>query len=566
MSAVIELSAEIPSLALRSPDLVMKLDRLGSFFPTRLSFMRTIIRWLRQENITVTRPVWDIDENGFGRAVYSLTLCGYTYSLIAYTNHVDPSMRSDRVIAQVWDSTYALFDGTPTTQDLDRLEKNAPKQEAGRYSPNELVLSRANKSVRIFQHVVDRLAEGNQPDEKLIADIGYLMRTTAVYGNGKFGIADRAKLSYREGLSGPFQAELLLVWLVRGFTHDLVEHVAHEKNPDKAVKLSRSVKRNLGIGNSTGLGMAPFLVSHPTLLNNWILARETALARVRAIEMPDEAQRCEMKNLIERVAAHLTQWQVPDERQSERLELLRKEWSQVQKLVTEDWLHDSFPWHRLVNTSEQWSLECQELIISMLIEPYGDLVNELTDNMASLEKPTLDPKMDLKTLKQTCQTHLKWAHDFDFSDRKAKWQFWYVSEEKLEPRIGNRFEEDGEELEMPHDIALRVQQLETDIGSADQEQSVAEFLLQFPHHRYIIKRIQLAARYPYAEIRDNLIGENCLPIDMLRCKLSFFGASKFDPKSDRWTRINMYQGAPLFDELDEPGADDWWLPLLETQS
>ena len=119
---------------------------------------------------------------------------------------------------------------------------------------------------------------------------------------------------------------------------------------------------------------------------------------------------------------------------------------------------------------------------------------------------------------------------------------------------------------MPHDIALRVQQLEVDIASVDQEQSVAEFLLQFPHHRYIIKRIQLAAKYPYSEIRDNLIGENCLPIDMLRCKLSFFGANKFDPKSDRWTRINMYQGAPLFDELDEPGADDWWLPLLEKQS
>ena len=50
-----------------------------------------------------------------------------------------------------------------------------------------------------------------------------------------------------------------------------------------------------------------------------------------------------------------------------------------------------------------------------------------------------------------------------------------------------------------------------------------------------------------------------LPIDMLRCKLAFFGASKFDPKSDRWTRITLCQGAPLFDELDN--ADDWWLPV-----
>jgi hypothetical protein len=72
----------------------------------------------------------------------------------------------------------------------------------------------------------------------------------------------------------------------------------------------------------------------------------------------------------------------------------------------------------------------------------------------------------------------------------------------------------------------------------------------------------LIGRYPYGEIQDNLIGEQCLPIDMLRCKLSFFGASKFDPKSDRWTRITLCQGAPLIDELGE-GADDWWLPVFD---
>ena len=77
------------------------------------------------------------------------------------------------------------------------------------------------------------------------------------------------------------------------------------------------------------------------------------------------------------------------------------------------------------------------------------------------------------------------------------------------------------------------------------------------------RRVQTISECPYAEIRDNLIGEDCLPIDMLRCKLSFFGASKFDPKSDRWTRITLYQGAPLFDEISTESADDWWLPVLE---
>ena len=54
---------------------------------------------------------------------------------------------------------------------------------------------------------------------------------------------------------------------------------------------------------------------------------------------------------------------------------------------------------------------------------------------------------------------------------------------------------------------------------------------------------------PFAEIRDNLISADLLPIDLLRCKLSFFGANRFDPRSDRWVRICMYQDAPFPHEI-----------------
>ena len=97
---------------------------------------------------------------------------------------------------------------------------------------------------------------------------------------------------------------------------------------------------------------------------------------------------------------------------------------------------------------------------------------------------------------------------------------------------------------------------------------MAQFLLVSPQHRYIIRRIQTASWAPYGEIQDNLIAATCLPIDMLRCKLSFFGAAKFDPKSDKWTRVTLYSGAPLADELygDAAGqTDDWWLPALEAE-
>ncbi|MCH2267429.1 MAG: hypothetical protein MK515_13360, partial [SAR324 cluster bacterium] len=170
---------------LRPPEQVMRLDRMGSFFATRLSFMPSLLRHMAGQDWRIERIRWDIDDDGFGRAVICAKSPEWTYSLVAFSNYLDPKRRSDRVIAEAWDATFVLFDGEPSDDDLDRLAQNAPLQEAGRYLPSELVLSRANKSVRFFSHVVDRLASGKQPDLDLLGSVGYLMRTTAVYGNGK---------------------------------------------------------------------------------------------------------------------------------------------------------------------------------------------------------------------------------------------------------------------------------------------------------------------------------------------------------------------------------------------
>jgi len=92
--------------------------------------------------------------------------------------------------------------------------------------------------------------------------------------------------------------------------------------------------------------------------------------------------------------------------------------------------------------------------------------------------------------------------------------------------------------------------------------TVGEFMMAFPEWRQTIQRIQSLAGLPYAEFRDNLIDETCRPIDLLRCKLSMFGATKFDPKSDLWTRIAMFQGAPLAQDLSQDDIDDWAFPVL----
>ena len=88
------------------------------------------------------------------------------------------------------------------------------------------------------------------------------MRTTAVYGNGKFGIADRDAIVDRPELAAPFQAEMLTVWLIRAFTVDLVEHRARAMAPARGPARTRAAAA-LRRRQFHGPGMAPFLVRHP---------------------------------------------------------------------------------------------------------------------------------------------------------------------------------------------------------------------------------------------------------------------------------------------------------------
>ncbi len=546
---------DIPEQApLRPPSQVMRLSRMGSMFPTRLSFLRVLMRRLSQEGATLTRPVWEIDQGGFGHAVYSIDLGGHTYSLVAISTDLPDHLRTDRVIATAWDTAYVLFDGTPDADDISRIIANAPRQEAGRFTEKELVLSRANKSVRLFNHVVEQLRAGNQPDLTLVNSVGYLMRTTAVYGNGKFGIADRGLIEDRPGLGGPFAAEMLTVWMIRNFTHDLAEFLG-------GAPLDDAVKRHLGIGNSTGLGMAPFLVSHPVLLHNWMIARETAIARACAVERLTNQQTATLQKLSSRAARHLEQWNVPADEHQARIETIRHEWSAVSEMINGQVLSGPKPIAALMDKTAAMSVDTQELVASLVIEPFGELVDGLSECMSDPFGLRAVPFQSTHELKDAIESGFDWALEIDFDGQENTRLFWYVSEEKLEPRLGDRHAEPGAELESPLDIARRVQALWSDLDGADTD--LRAFRQNHPQHEMALNRVLCTALHPYSEIRDNLIGAGCLPIDMLRCKLSFFGATKFDPKSDRWTRIALAQGAPLPHELQTSRADDWWLPVLE---
>jgi hypothetical protein len=541
------------AVALRPPETVMRLARLGASHPTRLSFLRVLMRRAARERWRVRRARFELDDQGFGRAVYAVETPTRVYSLVAFSTPLEDERRTDRVIAQAWDSSYALYDGLPDADEVTRLEANAPLQEAGRFTQRDLVLARANKSVRLFQSVVDALARSEQPDEEQLAQVGYLMRTTAVYGNGKFGIADRDEIVGRPELSGPFQAEMLTVWLIRSFTFDLADHIASRRNPGGATRLAPHLRRMLGVGNATGLGMAPFLVRHPVLTHNWFHARETALARVRALPRAAERERQAFAGALQDMRSRVARWRSEDQRQSAAIAALREDLATLTREAPAIFELTAQPWDALYRFAEErLSLEGQEACVALLLEPHGAVIDDLAETMKADESVgyAIDGRMTCSALREIVEKRYAWARRIDFREPAANARFWYVSAEKLEPRLGERFEEDGSQLEQPLATARDALALSDALQCEPVETSVADFLLRRPEWRHTVRRVQTIAKFPYAEIYDNLIGADLRPVDLLRAKLAFFGARNFDPRSDRWLRISLFAGEPLIEEID----------------
>jgi hypothetical protein len=550
----------------RDPARVMRLGRLGSFHQSRLSFMRILTRRMAADKWRFEQTFFDIDENGVGVAVYTAHGPDRSYSLVAFAHDLPADQRSDRVIADAWDATFTLFDGIPTRADVERLSRNVPLQEAGRISQKELSLSRANRSVRLWAHVVDALAAGRQPDKDQIDAVGYLMRTTAVYGSGKFGAADREQIADRPEFYAPFQVEMLSVFLTRWFIIDLVQHMAHQRaiaQGKTAAQLSPELARSIGIGNSTGLGMAPFLLNHPVLFNNWVAARENAILAVRNVQKATTAEISTFRTVLEQAKHLIAGWTSLHPIQITKIASLQNDVDQLCTHLAQTDLGAAYPWNALFLWAEDtMSVEGQEWLASLLLEPYGPLVDKFStemsaDNTAHFRIAGL---MTISQLRAALIENYQWALDTDWDAPQNQARAWYVSEEKLEPRLGERHAEPIEKYEQPLAPGRDACALYRAIAHWPDTAEVAQFILRHPEHRHILRRVQIVTRAPYAEIRDNTICSKVMPIDMLRCKLSFFGATKFDPRSDRWVRICMFGNAPLPYELTSENSDFWIYP------
>ncbi|MBC8305161.1 MAG: hypothetical protein H8E55_56535 [Pelagibacterales bacterium] len=544
----------------------MTLDKMGSRYPSRLSFSRSMLRRLLFDNWKISKSKFDLDDNGYGTAVYEITINQNIYSLVCFSQHLDNADRSDRVIAEKWDTAYSLINGKLDDQELDRLKKNVPLQESGRNSSKELILSRANKSVRLFEYVADCLSNGLQPDINEINKVGYLLRTTAVYGSGKFGLSDFINTKEATDFNQPFRAEMLSVYIIREFSVELVEHVAKKQNSTKAIKLEDKIKQHLGIGNSTGLGMAPFIIKHPKLINKWMNQYTESLNKIINKKIVSEKLSSYIQ-LLEKALLYLKEVTTFDEYQitknTKTVEDLKIYINHIIKI--ENSTFNNLTWMDLLKfTTSNCNYDTQEIARVQLLELYPEISENLAEDMSDVEEMKINESQTLRELNSLIEKDYQWALEVDFSKKNNDYLFWYISSAKLEPRLGERYNEEGSELEQHLGVAKMVQKLHSIIQKENFKLSVAEYLVLNPEFRGIIRRIQSLEQYPFAEVQDNILSKETIPINMLRFKLSFFGANRYDPKSDRWLRVSFFSGAPFLSNLNKQNVDSWGFATMSS--
>ena len=549
----------------RNPSVVMAPEELGTARQTRHSFSRALVRHAVRNGWQVNRRKWDLDEKGKGTAIYSVNFGNEVVELVIFSHVIDEEMRNDRVIAQDWDVTAALVLGHVTDDHLLQLSENVRKQEDGRADSKTLIWSRANRSQRFFTYIVECLMAGKQPESQKMSESAYILRSTAFYGNGKFGMKDFDGLGGDHPLATPYRMQMLAAWLMRDFGSDLVNHCA-KANSDSAASLDPNWRRYLGLGNATGLGMVPYPIRHPQVLDAWVALRELPLTNaLQQSWAPDSAELQRLIQLLNRAKTYFAEKVKLETAPYPSGPILSGKLEKILNCALEFQLNSTMlnqpvtlPGKRLHEIALADSIELRQIVDSILIELDGSLDDEIEQILICTDRTYLEPDMDIEVLKNMVESVYGWVNNFNFENKKETSKFWFYSQNNQEPRRGLRKRGNSPVTEHPVGVASDVWKLKKDLAICVPGEKVGAFIASHPEHWGIIERIQSVSNLPYAEAHINPLAEDFVPLDLQRFQLAIYGMENFNPQSTDWLRVTLYQGAPIVsDLLNKESKDDW---------
>lgn len=557
-----------PAVALRPAEVLMKPERLAAIQPSRLSVSRALIARMTRERWDVQCLSFDIDEHAKGTALYRITTPGGIFDFPVFSFEFNPAGRTGRIIGRNWDMMGALVEGPMAAAEIEHTQRELPKLYAGRATERTLVWARSNRSSRAFDHVVDSLSAGRQPELSRLSQVCYLMRNTGLDGNGTFGTRSFRALESNHALRNPLAAQMLSAYMMREFATDLVTNLARHRAGSQAVSLDPAIRRFLGVGNGSALGLILFANNHPRLLDRFLHARETALAHAKGLSaLPGSPEIKRLQALLDRVIRFRLEDRtvydalVPSDTIAAELAIARNALNDYVATGHIGGLPSPVPLAALCDHLESRVLpETQETLHSLLIELVPELADSLCETLIVSEETTVAPAMRVGELRQILRDEYAWCFAMDLSTEASRRYIWYKSATAEEPRRGPR-EEVEQAFNLGLDLPRLIQQLDVVLASQPADRTMAHVLLGHPDQRGIVARVQTLRGLRYHSPHMNIMAEDFIPIQMVRLlNVGLHGIDKTRDFLNRNLRGVLYHGAPLPEDLRTGTHGDWFYP------
>ena len=557
------MTTDLLAAPLRHPDVLMDPRRLGALQPTRLSAARSVYAKMVRESWTITLQDARIDSVGAGRLLYRIEANDHVMHLVAFSYEPKLVDRSPRIIGSSWDIEGALIDGEVSDADLQQTQEAMPRLYAGRATSETLIWFRANRSIRLFDQVVESLANGEQPDTQSIREVGYLVRNTGLDGNGTFGTKDFQKYGPGHPLGIPFHAQLFTAYMMREISLDLVNLVARARNP-LAVLADKKTRETIAVGNGSALGLVLLTMNRPHIVNAWIQGYETLATHAGNLLITSE--RCQaMTAMLDQAIAQrsedTTDYGVfpTGEALAVDLRVLRRTLRRLELAnLQENTGHNLF--QVLENAPSSILPEAAETYRSLLIELVDDeKVQEQLTRLYVSERKQLDPIATVGELRAQIQRGFSWVDELPVVNESEHTRVWYKSRNSEEPRSGPRTEVPERTNDLAVDLLQGVKTLGRAISDELDTKRVGYLAVERPELEQIIAYVQSLGELPYAVPRFDVRDTNFVPAHIIRLFNAFcFGLEKTHDVHQRNLRGLIFEGAHFRVDLDQPARDWRW--------
>ncbi|WP_343504230.1 hypothetical protein [Alloyangia pacifica] len=552
---------------LRNPQVLMRPERLAAMQPSRLSGTWSVMNRMISERWDIRLERMDVDAEANGTIVYDIRIGSHRFSFIAFSRSPNPEARTGRIIGRSWDMMGTLNEGPASEEAIEAARREIPLLYRGRATPNALVWCRSNRSMRVFNAVLDALSNGRQPRISDLNQVCYLMRNTGLDGNGTFGTRPFPALGADHPLGGMLEAQILNAYLMRELSCDLVEHLARLRS-ESSVPLDPAIRRYIGVGNGSALGLIFYIQKHPRLLDSWITARETAIAAALALPLAGGDPRIlQLCSLVRRAIRFRQEDRMMYEtfassaQVAEELSTLLPKLEGLFETGLVDGAASAYPLDVLARDCEtRMAPESYEGFLSLIIELVPEVADRAARSVGGADELEVDIRSDVAALRALIRRDYGWALGIDLAEAGARDYVWYKSETAEEPRRGLRSEA-PEARDLGLDLVGATQRLMADLEAAPAEEGIARFLLRHPAHRYYVARAQSLEALRYHTPMANIDAANFTPIDLVRLmNVALHGIDKTRDYLQRNLRGVLFHGAPTRDDLRAGTGADWFFP------